>query len=285
MAANFWESSHAKQWLFDRESLQKTHHEDLKILTPRELYKLDIFYNKVILSIGRRLNLRQQVLATALVYFKRFYTRNNYKDIDGCLVAITSVYLACKIEECPLNISKCLELGKQALEVDPGLLVNYSVQTVAEFEYYLLEDLNFHTIVFHPYRPLTQFYTDLKLESQVLQTGWGMVNDTYRSNLSLMYPPFMIALTIVYLTTLFIGDEALRLHVKDWFCNLNVDMLEIAVITQEIIDMYEVATSYVDKEIPPLLKRLNPELISPPLLAAMPETATPLATNTPDPRS
>jgi cyclin C len=43
---------------------------------------------------------------------------------------------------------------------------------VAEFEFYLLEELEFYLIVYHPYRDLTLIAKDLKLEQSNLQTAW-----------------------------------------------------------------------------------------------------------------
>lgn len=39
------------------------------------------------------------MIATATVYFKRFYARNSLKCIDPLLLAPTSVFLASKVEE------------------------------------------------------------------------------------------------------------------------------------------------------------------------------------------
>lgn len=45
------------------------------------------------------MKLRQQVIATATVYFKRFYARNSLKCIDPLLLAPTCIFLASKVEE------------------------------------------------------------------------------------------------------------------------------------------------------------------------------------------
>lgn len=53
----------------------------------------------VMQTLGEQLKLRQQVIATATVYFKRFYARNSLKCIDPLLLAPTSIFLASKVEE------------------------------------------------------------------------------------------------------------------------------------------------------------------------------------------
>jgi cyclin C len=49
--------------------------------------------------LGEQLKLRQQVIATATVYFKRFYAINALSTIDPLLLAPTAVFLSSKVEE------------------------------------------------------------------------------------------------------------------------------------------------------------------------------------------
>ncbi|KAG0230801.1 hypothetical protein BGW42_000666 [Actinomortierella wolfii] len=48
---------------------------------------------------------------------------------------------------------------------------DYDTSAVAEFEFYLLEELEFYLIVYHPYRDLILIAKDLKLEESNLQTA------------------------------------------------------------------------------------------------------------------
>lgn len=68
-------------------------------------------------TLGEQLKLRQQVIATATVYFKRFYARNSLKCIDPLLLAPTSIFLASKVEEFGVIsnsrlVSTCHQVGK-----------------------------------------------------------------------------------------------------------------------------------------------------------------------------
>ena len=47
---------------------------------------------------------RQQALATAQLYVRRFYTKVPIRDINPYLVLATCLYLALKMEECPQHI-------------------------------------------------------------------------------------------------------------------------------------------------------------------------------------
>ena len=74
----------------------------------------------------------------------------------------------------------------------------------------LLEDLEFHLIVYHPYRSLVQLtgrdqpdpkrkFNLLKLDDETLQNAWFVINDIYRSELSLLHSPHILALAAIYL--------------------------------------------------------------------------------------
>ena len=63
-------------------------------------------------KICKRLGLRQQVLATAIVFFRRFYLRNAYCDTDPALVAATCCYLAAKAEETPVHVKTAASEAK-----------------------------------------------------------------------------------------------------------------------------------------------------------------------------
>lgn len=100
MAANFWLSSHRNEWILNREEILIERQQDLKTLTEAEYQQFHIFYANFIQALGEHLKLRQQVIATATVFFKRFYAKNSLKCIDALLVAPTCVYLSSKVEEC-----------------------------------------------------------------------------------------------------------------------------------------------------------------------------------------
>ena len=74
MAGKFRQSSHYLQWILDKQDLLKEHQKDLKFLSVEELKNYRYFFTNVIQALGEHLKLRQ-VIATATVYFKRFYAR------------------------------------------------------------------------------------------------------------------------------------------------------------------------------------------------------------------
>ncbi|GJJ69505.1 cyclin-C [Entomortierella parvispora] len=197
MAANFWTSSHSTHWILDRRQLAEAMAEDLEYVDIATLTKIKMWYYNLIGKIGKRLQFRQQVIATAIVYFKRFYTKNSIRSTDPSLVAATCIYLACKIEECPQHIKNIITEMKHALANLGGF--DYDTSKVAEFEFYLLEELEFYLIVYHPYRDLTLIAKELRMEESNLQTAWFVLNDSYRTDVCLLYAPHLIALAALYI--------------------------------------------------------------------------------------
>ena len=58
----------------------------------------------VITKLGKKLNFRQRVIATAIVFFRRFYIKNAYCETDPFVVIAACCYVAGKAEESPVHI-------------------------------------------------------------------------------------------------------------------------------------------------------------------------------------
>jgi len=87
MAGNFWQSSHCAQWLLDKVDLARERANDLATLSEDEYTKIMIFYASFIQVLGEQLKLRQQVIASATVFFKRFYAINELHCVDPLLLS------------------------------------------------------------------------------------------------------------------------------------------------------------------------------------------------------
>uniref|UniRef100_A0A2K5D437 Cyclin-like domain-containing protein n=1 Tax=Aotus nancymaae TaxID=37293 RepID=A0A2K5D437_AOTNA len=220
MGGNFWQSSYYLQWILDKQDLLKEHHKDLKFLSA-EYWKLQIFFTNVIQALGEHLKLRQQVIATAMVYFKRFYARYSLKSIDPVLMAPTCVFLASKVEE--FGVISNTRLTAAATSEFP-----YRMNHILECEFCLLELMDCCLIVYHPYSPLLQHVQDVGQEDMLLPLAWRIVNDTYRMDLCLLYPPFMIALACLHVARVVQQKDG-----RQWFSELSVDMENILEIIRK----------------------------------------------------
>ncbi|GAA6009176.1 uncharacterized protein JCM10292_005393 [Rhodotorula paludigena] len=217
MSANFYLSSHANNHLYPRAVVLSARIEDLRHASEQELAWIDIWSASAMQRICKRLGLRQQVLATAIVYFRRFYLRNAYCETDPALVAAACCYVAAKAEETPVHVKSAVGEAKVVFN-DMGLhSFTSDNHRLAEMEFYLLEELDFHLVVFHPYRALVQLCgrdggpsaggdegrasraSMLEMDDTALQMAWFIINDSFRSSLCLVHPPHLIAIAAIYL--------------------------------------------------------------------------------------
>jgi cyclin C len=124
--------------------------------------------------LGKRLTLRQRVIATATVFFRRFYVKNLYCETDPFIVIAACCYVAAKAEESPVHIKNVVSESRLMFSRTCALLAyfahsisiacaeeGYGVKNfpsdnskLAEMEFYLVSDLGCDLVVFHPYRTL-----------------------------------------------------------------------------------------------------------------------------------
>ncbi|XP_031782638.1 cyclin-C [Nasonia vitripennis] len=257
MAGNFWHSSHHQQWLLDKQDLVRERQYDLSILTEEEYQKLFIFFANLIQVFGEQLKLRQQVIATATVYFKRFYAHNSLKCIDPLLLAPTCVLLASKVEEFGVIsnnrlLTTCQTVLKSKFTYAYAQEFPYRTNHILECEFYLLEHLDCCLIVYQPYRPLLTLIQDVGPDDQLLTLAWRIINDSLRTDVCLLYPPYQIAIGCLQIACVILQKD-----LKSWFAELNADMEKIQEIARYIINLYELWKTYDEKkEIQALLNKM-----------------------------
>ncbi|CAD5123332.1 DgyrCDS11689 [Dimorphilus gyrociliatus] len=271
MAGNFWRSSHCQQWLLDKQDLMRERNNDLKLICEEDYQKVMIFFANFIQGLGEAMKVRQQVVATATVFFRRFYAKNSLKSIDPLLMCPTALYLAAKVDEFGvlsnsrlIQACQVLVKNKFCYAFNQPTEFSYRINHVWECEFYLLELMDCCLIVFHPYRPLQQYVTDLCSstdDAQLLQVAWRIINDTYRTDIPLLYPPYMIALSALHMACVINQKEA----AKNWFAELAIDMEKIMEISKQIISLYELWKNYDEtKEIKAILQSLPKPVVSRP---------------------
>ncbi|KAI5952685.1 SSN8 [Candida jiufengensis] len=218
MSADYWNSTQRTQWQFTRASLLEARRKI--IFLERKMiqnglikdypniiydYNMRIYLHNLLLKLGRRLNVRQIALATAEIYLTRFLTRVSLKEINIYLLITTCLYVSCKIEECPQHIRLIIS---EARNIWPEY-IPHDATKLAEFEFYLIEEMELYLFLHHPYKSLIQFkeYFELnfdkygfKLTDEEFQNSWSLINDSYITDLHLLLPPHIIAVASIYIT-------------------------------------------------------------------------------------
>lgn len=218
MSADYWSSSQRLKWQLTREGLTECRRKlvvlEKKMIQgglmkdhPQIVYdtNMRIYLHTLLMKLGRRLNVRQIALATSEVYLTRFLTRVSLKEINVYLLVTTCLYVSCKIEECPQHIRLIIS---EARNLWPEY-IPHDVTKLAEFEFYLIEEMDTYLFLHHPYKSLLQVRDFLRehqlhfgfaLTDDELQHSWSLINDSYITDLHLVFPPHVIALAAVYIT-------------------------------------------------------------------------------------
>ena len=109
-----------------------------------------------------------------------------------------------RLHRVPSNLSTRLKQMEEQLVVSeartcwPDVMPNDTAK-LAECEFWIISEMSSFLIVHHPYRVLKELGPVLQLTSEETSTSWQVVNDSCVSDLPLIYPPHVIALTAIFL--------------------------------------------------------------------------------------
>ncbi|KAK6108805.1 Cyclin N-terminal domain family protein [Brugia pahangi] len=237
-----------RDWLFTEEQLANTPSRRGGVDRVEE-DKLRREGIKLIVEIGSGLKLQPNpTLATAAVYFHRFYMFHSFKEFQKHLTAVGCLFLAGKVEETP---KKCRDIILIAKEKYPDLYsMKNAIEEVMGIERVLLQTIKFDLHVDHPYTFLLQYQKVFKLDREkkqtVLQNAWTFVNDSISTTLCLMWEPEVIAISLIYMalkmTKLDNCDWVDRQPGEQWWdqfvANLTSDMMED--VCHKVLDYYTI---------------------------------------------
>ncbi|ORX44024.1 cyclin-like protein [Hesseltinella vesiculosa] len=194
-----------EQWIFTKDEVLNSPsitHDGLSAAEEQQTRSKGCLF---IQAIGCQLGLPQNTVATAMVYFHRFYMRYCFSDFSSDYLAATCIYLACKVEEssrkvndvataCMMN--RCVQDARN----EEKQKVHQAFRTATLWhERLLLETLCFDLTVDHPHQLVLEFANELEAPDNVTQAAFGFANDSLRRPLCLIYDPQMIAAACVLL--------------------------------------------------------------------------------------
>ncbi|XP_001632226.2 cyclin-H [Nematostella vectensis] len=211
----FHTSTQRKHWIFiNQEEVQKlrenvnsaykSRHSDaypdkknVKYLTVEEEKKLVEYYELVIVEVSAKFQppVPRSVTATAITYLKRFYVKTSVMDHPPKEMFLVCLFMACKVEE--YNIS--VENFVQILPRDRREKV---MDFILAHELLLMERLDFHLTIHHPFRPMEGFLIDIKMylsEGKVNPESWRIKAEEFllramRTDVAFHFSPSQIAL-------------------------------------------------------------------------------------------
>jgi cyclin C len=279
MASNYWESTQRKFWTFTKQQLaverQKMEDSERNLVNQYPLpdrRHLSIYFYHQLVKMARPLGIRQQALASAQVYVRRFYAKVEIRKTNPALVLATALYLACKMEECPQHIRMVLAEARHCWDTSFN-----DISKIGECEFTLISEMNSQLILHHPYRSLSELQTQFQLTQEESSLAWSIINDSYLTDLPLLHAPHVIAITAMFLAVVMkptqpgfqmsatgttnalqalgnargagsAGAQNNRVQrLVDWLADSTVDMEAVVETTQELISLYDVWEGYTDK--------------------------------------
>lgn len=284
MAASYWDSTQRQNWTFTKPKLaimrSKMEDESRSLhqkypLPDRRL--LSWYFSQQIQRLAKKLqtNLRQQAMATAQIYVKRYYLTVEVRRTNPYLVLSAALYIACKMEECPQHIRiivvEAHNLWPESVAAD--------ISKLGECEFAIIAELSSQLIVHHPYRSLSDLQPQFGLETEETTLAWSIINDHYLTDLPLLYPPYVIAITACFLAVVLrpthsgpaqlqaaslskalesvgaanssngpsSGPNARIPKMVNWLAESSVSMEAVVDCTQELISLYDVWEGYNEK--------------------------------------
>jgi len=241
-------------WYYEKSNLKKT---------PSYLTGLDFDTEtryrregaRFIQEVGKALGLRHDTMATAAVYFHRFYMEHSFQEFPRYVTATCVLFLAGKAEETP---KKCKDLIRTVRTLTNDAQFSSFKQDPREevmtLERVLLQTIKFDLQVDHPYSSLLKYAKCLKGDKpklqKMVQMSWTFVNDSLCTTLCLQWEPEVIAIALMYLAA-----KLSKFEVKDWkgkteqhrhWWDLYVRDLETEVledICHQVLDLYSQPTT------------------------------------------
>lgn len=135
------------------------------------------------------------LMATAMMYFKRFYLHNSVMDYHPKYIVYTCVYLACKVDEFYVPITQFVENLQGEKERTADVLLAQ--------ELLLMQQLHYHLTVYSCYRPLEGLLIDIKTRCPEIATdkirkgAETFIDRSMNTDVSLLFAPSQIAVAAV----------------------------------------------------------------------------------------
>lgn len=157
------------------------------------------------IRLSKRIQVRQQCMATAQVYLKRFYSRVEIRRTNPYLVITTAVYLACKMEEAPQHI-RLIVTEARTLWSD---FISLDTSKIGECEFFLISEMNAQLLVHQPYRTLSSLRAEVPMTDEDAALARSVINDTYMTDLPLLCAPHIVGLAAILLALVLRPNSAI----------------------------------------------------------------------------
>ncbi|XP_048963189.1 cyclin-Q isoform X1 [Canis lupus baileyi] len=225
----------------------------------------EAFPSAVILAgflLGVKLGMQSIPIATACTIYHKFFCEIDLDAYDPYLVAMSSLYLAGKVEEQHLRTRDIINVsnryfhpGSEPLELDSRFWALRD--SIVQCELLMLRVLRFQVSFQHPHKYLLHYLISLKnwlnryswQRTPVSVTAWALLRDSYHGGLCLRFRAQHIAVAVIHLALQAYGVEvpAEAEAEKPWWQVFSDDLTQ-PIIDNIVSDLIQIYT--MDTEIP-----------------------------------
>ena len=155
----------------------------------------------------------------------------------------TCFYLAGKIEEIGISALRVLSFLESVCKLHKIEPLQWTVEDVFCCENCLLQTMNFCLFLHHPFRPLRHMLSVLHCD-EYLQTCLSsllvyviyrnILNDCYFTTIPLLYPPYLIAATTIYMMCIYNSIDPQKV-----FEQMGIEMQMVKAICSHICKFYD----------------------------------------------
>eukprot|EP01080_Neovahlkampfia_damariscottae_P010079 gene10079-2500_t len=168
-------------------------------------------------EIGSKLKMPHKVIATACVYFHRFFLLHLFHDFDRYIVAGTCLYLSSKMLNDLKNINEIIYIYEELLLLEKTTHETFLLlkEKFLNVEFVLLKTINFEFYVDLPHKFLEGFIKQIRnrititkeVEFELHKKSRSFADDSLRTRAILTYEPQEIAATSIFLGSKYMSLE------------------------------------------------------------------------------
>ncbi|XP_005414183.1 PREDICTED: cyclin-related protein FAM58A isoform X1 [Chinchilla lanigera] len=187
---------------------------------PAPVERVHFRVTRFIMEAGVKLGMHSIPIATACTIYHKFFCEINLDAYDPYLVAMSSIYLAGKVEEQHLRTRDIINVsnryfnpGSEPLELDSRFWELRD--SIVQCELLVLRVLRFQVSFQHPHKYLLHYLVSLKnwlnryswQRTPVSVTAWALLRDSYHGGLCLRFRAQHLAVAVLYLALQVYGVE------------------------------------------------------------------------------
>jgi len=239
-------------WYWDKKDLENSPSRKAGV-TPENENRYRKEGSRFIYKLGQGMKLHHDTLASAAVFYHRFYQIHSFSKFRSRYVTATCcLFLAGKVEETPKKWTDLIKGARQILQ--PAQFQQFGTMEEAKDELMAMERVLLQTIKFdfnieHAHKFIIQYCEDLRDEllksldeekiKEMVQQSWNFANDSYYTNLCLQWEPQIIAICMIYLAGKIQKIQALGYQTHWWhrfIADLERDLIEQ--VCHQVLDIY-----------------------------------------------